>query len=397
MENGKDNLQNSKSRLDRIQGSLVGGAIGDALGFPVEFMSRSAIVGKYGRHGITSYELSPISARALISDDTQMTLFTANGILKGKTECILHGSSQESSCDWISRAYQDWLTTQSSLFPAGKNIKRNSGGAGISWLLNVPELYSLRAPGNTCISALKELHRNPNTAQPINDSKGCGGIMRVAPVGLFQWQMPLEEIDRKAAEAAAITHGHPLGYLPAAVLAHILYCIVYPEHPGKTLLEIVIEAKAAVNELYRGNYYLNELNQIIDLAIQLSENRHTDLENISRIGEGWVAKETLGIALYCSLRYEHDFSGGAIAAVNHSGDSDSTGAVTGNILGAIQGYEGIDKKWKTDLELLPVLLEMSQDLYRGSRLTRESLLIDWRWMQKYLDIHWEQKSDSYEK
>ena len=78
-----------------------------------------------------------------------------------------------------------------------------------------------------------------------------------------------------------------------------------------------------------------------------------------------MAEETLAIALYCALRYEHDFSGGLIASVNHGGDSDSTGAVTGNILGAINGYDAIEDKWKTDLELSNVILEMADDLCYG--------------------------------
>ena len=83
---------------------------------------------------------------------------------------------------------------------------------------------------------------------------------------------------------------------------------------------------------------------MIDLAIELSENDADDLENINRLGKGWVAEETLAIAIYCSLKYQNDFSKGIIAAVNHSGDSDSTGAATGNILGAALGYDKIEDK-----------------------------------------------------
>ena len=91
---------------------------------------------------------------------------------------------------------------------------------------------------------------------------------------------------------------------------------------------------------------LKELTDIIDLSVRLSENGGRDLDNIHRIGEGWVAEETLGIAIYCSLRHQNDFLAGVIAAVNHKGDSDSAGAVTGNILGALLGYGRIDEKWK---------------------------------------------------
>ena len=54
-----------------------------------------------------------------------------------------------------------------------------------------------------------------------------------------------------------------------------------------------------------------------------------------------------------------------IAAVNHGGDSDSTGAITGNILGAAIGYEAIPQFFLDDLELRDVILHMADDLYRG--------------------------------
>ena len=78
---------------------------------------------------------------------------------------------------------------------------------------------------------------------------------------------------------------------------------------------------------------------------------------------------TLGISLYCALKYQNDFSAGIIAAVNHKGDSDSTGAVTGNILGALLGYNAIDDQWKEDLELSDVILEIADDLCHGCQIS----------------------------
>jgi ADP-ribosylglycohydrolase len=65
--------------IDKFRGCLAGGAVGDALGYAVEFMSESEIFGAYGPRGITEYELQ--GGVAQISDDTQMTLFTLNGLL----------------------------------------------------------------------------------------------------------------------------------------------------------------------------------------------------------------------------------------------------------------------------------------------------------------------------
>ncbi|MDO4651137.1 MAG: ADP-ribosylglycohydrolase family protein, partial [Eubacteriales bacterium] len=123
--------------------------------------------------------------------------------------------------------------------------------------------------------------------------------------------------------------------------------------------------------------------QLIDLAVELSENDADDLDNIHRLGEGWVAEETLAIAIYCSLKYYNDFSAAMIASVNHKGDSDSTGAVTGNIVGAIVGYAKIEDKWKKDLELHDVILEMAEDLCTGCLMDAYTNYEDPVWKQKY--------------
>ena len=184
--------------------------------------------------------------------------------------------------------------------------------------------------------------------------------MRAAPLGLIPG-ISIEISDKLAAEAAAITHSHSLGYMPAAVLSHIVNRIVYPVS-DLSLKEIVLEAKETVLTIFEGDSNLQKLADIIDLAVELSENNDNDLDNIHNLGEGWVAEETLGIALYCSIRYQRDFSKAIITSVNHNVDSDSTGAVTGNILGAMFGYDAIERKWKDNLELLDVILKVSDDL-----------------------------------
>ena len=83
--------------------------------------------------------------------------------------------------------------------------------------------------------------------------------------------------------------------------------------------------------------------------------------------EGWISDEALAIAVYCCLRYRHDFSKCITAAVNHDGDSDSTGAIAGNILGALHGYEALEQKWKENLKLHDVILQLADDLYSCSQ------------------------------
>jgi len=192
------------SRSDKILGCLVGGAVGDALGYPVEFMSNTSIRSKYGQQGITRYELNS-KGIAEISDDTQMTLFTASGLLD------FIDNSAETPENAITNAYLQWYQTQTGLdkYPKSKRLGE------------VSELNSRRAPGNTCLSALQSLYNN----QPVaNKSKGCGGVMRVAPIAFLPPDTySVQDVEKIALEAAKLTHKHPLGFLPAAVSVHIIY------------------------------------------------------------------------------------------------------------------------------------------------------------------------------
>jgi len=396
-ENESSTMVEKDKYLDKVKGSLFGGAVGDALGYAVEFLQDYQIFEKYGENGITEYDL--IDGISQISDDTQMTLFTANGILVGETRLAMRGIGGDPR-GYVPSSYQDWLITQEVEYEKGMTIKRCSEGCGISWLLDVPELYSRRAPGFTCLSSLETRRKGFDDdflKSPINNSKGCGGIMRIAPLGLHyethskEW---LKELQKIAAELSAVTHGHSLGYMPSSVLTHIINQIIYPLEK-KSLKDIICEARDTAMEVFADDGNLHILEILINKAIDLSENELDDLENIRDLGEGWVAEETLAIAIYCSLKYQSDFSKGIIAAVNHSGDSDSTGAVTGNILGALLGYDAIEEKWKENLELKDVILEMATDLCYGCQMSEYGSYHDQSWVRKYMDMHWKKSNNDF--
>lgn len=358
---------------------MFGGAIGDALGYPVEFLNEREILEHYGQDGIQDYDLDPATGKALISDDTQMSLFTANGILFAQTRFAERGTDGMPHT-YMLRFYHDWLKTQEY----GYAQKDRNHHDTLSWLMDIPELYSRRAPGNTCLSSLLSLKEDYHPKDgsyinnPINDSKGCGGIMRVAPLSLAYKDIDIEVLDKEGAELAAITHGHSLGYMSAAVLVHVVHRIVYSDD-SLSLKDIIIEARDTIEKIFAKDPHLKQLTDIIDLAIELSENEDSDIRNIHRLGEGWIGEEALGIALYCSLKYQDDFDKAIRVAVNHKGDSDSTGAVTGNIVGALVGYEKIDDKWEKDLELSDVILELAEDLCHGCNMTN----MDRDWIRKY--------------
>lgn len=359
--------------LDKYRGCLIGGAAGDALGYAVEFLDEASIFKRYGKKGIMEYEL--VDGIAQISDDTQMTLFTANGLLLGTMQNIT-GEIMGTYPKYIACCYKDWLQTQYSSYPLKEKMF-------YSWLVNIPELFSRRAPGDTCLTAIED-GANGTIDKPINDSKGCGGVMRVAPIGLYFEGKTYtnEEIDRIGAETAAITHGHELGYIPAAALVHIIHLVSHND--DITLLNAVLDTKEALFRLFAGKKHLNEQIKLIDKAIVLSKENIDDLEAIGELGEGWVAEETLAIAIYCSLKYSNDFDKALIASVNHSGDSDSTGAVTGNILGAYLGLKGIPQKYLEHLELKNVIIELANDLYKDYKMAEYAPHDKEMWKQKYI-------------
>lgn len=359
---------------DKYRGCLIGGAVGDALGYAVEFVEDSHIFQQYGERGITEYSL--VNGVAQISDDTQMTLFTANGLLLGTTRGMTRGI-MGTYPSYIALCYKDWLKTQTA-------DEFGFEKPEYSWLNNVPEMNHSRAPGRTCISYL--MHDNlGSTTDPRNDSKGCGGVMRVAPIGLYfeGKRYTPDQIDMIGAEAAALTHGHELGYIPAAMLVHIIHILSHSENA--TVLDAVNDAKESIVRLFPKAEHLREMVDLTNKAIQLAtEDDIDELDAIRELGQGWVAEETLAIAIYCSLKYTNDFEKAMIASVNHSGDSDSTGAVTGNILGAYLGLKAIPEKFLTNLELRETILEIADDLFNDCKISEYGSYRDDVWERKYI-------------
>lgn len=362
---------------EKFLGCMIGSAVGDALGYPVEFMSAEDIKREFGEAGVTDFVLH--NGVAEISDDTQMSLFTAAGLLLGMTRGMERGFLMPPYM-YTMYCYRDWYCTQTEPYPIPK-------GNSYSWLMNVKELYHRRSLGNTCLSALGQDDRYGTMEEPINDSKGCGGIMRIAPIGLFNYnsKYPIDAFDLSAARVAAFTHGHPLGYVPAAILAHMIRLIVAR---NETVEAATVHALSAAEPYFREEKYRDRQKTLIERALDLATAGGDDLKNIQAIGEGWVAEETLTIAVYCAVKYADDFAGGVRAAVNHGGDSDSTGAVTGNILGAALGIDAIPKKYMERLELYSVIREIANDLY-SCRNMKEDDFKGSVWQKKYVTFEYQ--------
>lgn len=358
---------------DSIRGSLMAGAAGDALGYEVEFLSRRSILSEYGPKGITTFELDH-HGKALVSDDTQMTLFTANGLLMGITREYMRGIGGRLE-NYVAAAYLDWYYTQTG------EKKETFNDWHCSWLRDLPELAHRCAPGNTCLLACESLLNNRDVN---NNSKGCGGIMRVAPVGLLmagymardgRSPYSIKEMFEAGAETARVTHQHPLGFLPAGMMTELLYKLapLSPAEAKERICEIAEGTIRTLNEAYKGKYESDKryLADLTHRAIRLAQSDVEDHIAVRELGEGWTGEEAWAIALYCAIRHIDSMRDAIIASVNHDGDSDSTGSVCGNIMGAIYGYEEIKrqrlfcpegKTFEDTIELANIILAIANDL-----------------------------------
>lgn len=343
-------------KSQRIKGCVFGGAIGDALGWPVEFLSLSAIKRKYGEDGIRTLDKDKQDV-AQFTDDTQMALFTIDGILRYQTE-ILYAPRPREYQVVQHEAYLRWLYTQQAP-PASLTEEILDG-----WLYHEPTLHQRRAPGISCLSALQEVWA-PGEGEPINDSKGCGAVMRAAPVGLgFEG----EEAFLNGKTGGALTHGHPSGYLSAAALARIIAELVKGESLAYALGVTMDRLKKETGH--------EEVLLYLKKAYELSTEEIEPKRAIEALGLGWVGEEALAIAVYCALKYENDPREALLAAVNHDGDSDSTGAICGNLIGTWKGFDALPVEWVENVEGKTILDQVVLDLIQGPRKSDE-------WMLKY--------------
>jgi len=349
----------TKILQDKCRGSLVGGAIGDAFGYPVEFVgSFEGIRAKYGETGIVEYDKSYPwledylrNYRALFSDDTQMTLYTAEAIIESNRRRL-------PLMPTICNAYIAWYGPQ-----VGRKVKVSYD----SQLAKIDELNQRRAPGNTCLTALSDIYAG---YEPNNSSKGCGGIMRIAPIGIYGathgWS--LEKTGRQAGEAAELTHLHKMSTFASAVQAMIIQSCILAEEPitADAFKALVEDVLSRLPEMYPGNEaLLHGFSELIRRAVGFKDSQIKDWEIIeNELGGGWVAEETLAISVFSVLRHIDDFKGCMICAVNHGGDSDSTGAVAGNIIGAILGYDALPQEFTQPLQLQDLIVGMADELIR---------------------------------
>jgi len=311
--------------MNNVKACIMGGAVGDALGAPVEFKSRSEILNQYGENGIT--DIHPAYGDdGCITDDTQLTLFTAYAL-------SLPCDSEEQRLNNVREEYKKWYLTQKKQY----NSKLHTKG-----LLQFQSMWGDKSAGHTCLTSFQYLIEH-NAEFPIpNDRKGCGAVMRSAPIGLY---FEPEDAFDFAVEAANLSHNHPDGIYSAGAFAYLISLLDNQTEPFKAVEQTLEYLKSVTGETDTYFYSKHALN---------FAKKDFNMPMLNILGQGWIGEQALAIAIYCALTSK-DFVSGVVNAVNHDGDSDSTGAIAGNILGLIYGYEAIPTRWEHKLNTLAAI------------------------------------------
>ncbi|MFE6919415.1 ADP-ribosylglycohydrolase family protein [Nocardia sp. NPDC057663] len=349
--------------LNAVHGCLVGGAIGDALGAPVETKSLHRIRAEYGHLGV-----SDDAADLRISEETQLTAFTVEALIRGSVRARAKGIGG-ATLGLLQQGMLVWLRGQVRDLPDHRFALHSS-------LSDHPELTEQRGVANSVYTALRQAaERGAPTSplgtrdQPINNSKGSGAVMRAAPCGFGyaadRSGAALGAIFELGCDAAALTHGHPSGWLPAGTLA----ALVYRVSRGVDTAIALDHARAELAS-YPGH---EETSAALDAAIALASRtarpgRPPGPEDLETLGQGWIGPEALALAVFAVLAAEAVggpphliVRTGLLLSVNHSGDSDATGSIAGSLLGARYGRTALPHRWSRTVDARPVLDRLATD------------------------------------
>lgn len=294
----------------KLCGYLFGTACGDALGRPVEHFTLEQIKEKYGKKGILE-----VPSDSLWTDDTQLMLVIAKGLLRGAELEI------PELMDCIAEELVHWL--------------------------DEPDLGA----GPTSRGAALRLKEGMNWRESGIVSKTCGSLMRVGILGFIYRNNP-EKLVQAALLSGRITHLHPVSDAASIAGAYAVKLALdgmEPEEMYRSLLKIT-------------EGYSQEFTDALKESYEVAHSGMADEDAMKELGQGWYADETFALAYFCTLRYPNDYKKAVQTAVNITGDSDSVGSVAGGILGAKLGIEAIPVPWIEALKDKEILKEIAGPL-----------------------------------
>ncbi|MGW1146901.1 ADP-ribosylglycohydrolase family protein [Streptomyces sp. NPDC002454] len=324
----------------RVRGTLLGLAIGDALGAPVAALDLDAIREAYGAAGLTDLGTAH-GRRGTVTGATQLTLFTVDGLIRAQVRRdvgVWHPPTD------LHRAYRRWAATQRDWGPDERR-------PDLGWLAREEWLYARRDPARSLVLGFGDETMGTLDAPKNPDEKGCEAMIRSAPFGLLVgWEPHL--VVQLAVECGAQTHGHPEGHLAAGAFAVLVHGLARGTGPDAA----VQEALEAIEPWAGHEPVAESLQQAVD-AVRGGAPGPERVEELLGAGE---ATGVLGAALYCALVGE-DIRHGLTLAVNHGGDSVGAGALTGALLGALHGETALPPAWLAALEGRPTVLVLADD------------------------------------
>jgi ADP-ribosylglycohydrolase len=318
-------------------GTLYGLAIGDAMGYPTEFLDVEQIASRYGSW--RALELPVSAGVARVTDDTQMALAVAEALAE-----VTRDGTSSFTADTVEPSLRAHFVT---------------------WLRS-PD--NNRAPGQTCLTACTALQRDiPWQDASVLGSKGCGANMRVAPVGL----VPGLSAEQRAGAAqlqAALTHGHPTALAASDLTAQAVWLLTHNCAPAE-LLPWLRHYALTSRETYRSDWLgdlarragaedpsafiaqgWDECLRALDMVAAALHAPNLEQDPCEVVGAGWIAEEALAAALYCFLLAPDEPLTAVRRGAWSSGDSDSIAALAGAFAGAWHGARAWPGEWVRSIE-----------------------------------------------
>jgi ADP-ribosylglycohydrolase len=334
---GRGEQQDFRSR---VRGTLLGAAVGDALGAPLDGLSPAEARAAYGAEGLLDLG-SAYGRRGAVTHLTQLALFSVDGLVRAQVRRdtgVWHPPSD------VHRAYCRWAATQRDW---GPDERRKDDG----WLAREEWLYARRDPAEACLLGLADEIMGTLDAPKNPGERGPEAAARSAPFGLLVgWEPQL--VMQLAVECAAQTHGHPTAYLSAGAYAVIVHALARGEDLGGA-----VQQALTLLETRPGHQPVVEALQYALGAVRLGA---PSAARVEELAAGGTSLGPLAVAVYCVLVGE-DVRHGLCLAVNHGGPSAVTGALTGGLLGALHGETALPPAWLAELEGRPTVLVLADD------------------------------------
>lgn len=357
------------TNLSAYRALLLGMAVGDAMGAPVDKKTYEQICEDYGPDGLLGYDLA--NGPAEVSSYTQVGAFTCNGLLLGLTK----GKSSPADClGYVTLALKEWAKV---LYLPGDPQRR------FCWLSHIPSLRQRRCLDARTLDAM--IREVPGSLEkPGNQAAGPGTLPAAVVVGMFftPERMPVQQVGVLGARVVALTHGDPAAFLSGAAISYIVAGIL--QEPEVPLKEQFLQAVSVVQAQFGKKFpQAREVRLLVEKAVALAQRGNKSAADaMEHLGCGTAAQVLAGAA-YAVLASEGDFDRAMILAVNHSGKSAAVGALTGAILGAALGEEALPEFYLESLSGTAVLRELADDLTVGGAQGWRSKLFDDDWDRKY--------------